>query len=734
MSDITPSPQSTTIEDRAEPGAGKTDDELFKEAIDRFKIADEAWTANHKSYEAAIRFRNLDQWPEKIKKWREDANRPCLVVDKINQYIRQVVNDGRQNRPGIKVHPVDDGNEEVAEAYEGIIRKICRSSNADDAFDTALDCAAGGGFGFFRVVTEYLHENTFNQEIRIKRVRNPTTVLMDPNIQEADGSDAMYAFVISEMPKEQFKRKYPNAKLTNWESDIGKYSTGWINGENVQFAEYFYVDEEPGELHLLADGTSIRDDEYQEVMKNAPPEVQAQAPQIVETRVVPLRSVKWCRLSGAEILEKNDWLGKYIPIVPIFGNEFDVDGKVYYSGLTQPAMDAMRMHNFAASAGAEALALQPKAPYVAAAGQVESHSEWEDANTENYSVLKYDPVDVNGTALPPPGRQQPPVFPSGFAQLLQLTEHDIQGAMGMYAADVGQPSNEKSGKAIMARQRAGDVATFHYQDNLNRGVRQLGRILVDLIPRVIDSKRVVRILHEDGTTHAVTVDPNAQQPVLKLGSEIIYNLNSGQYDMSVESGPSYTTKRSEALDAGMQLLQANPAAWQLVGDIVVRNADWPGASEMADRMKLMLPPQVQQMENQQQPIPPEIQQALQQVQQGQQQLTMAHQQLMQIQQQVGAEQAQNEAEKAKLDAARKELEYANKLLMSQYQELSAKLELQATKAMQQVPPVMPQGKNEPAIQPDTSPPPPEEPMGAMAMPPPTQPQAPSGAFFTPGGQ
>lgn len=569
------------------------DKALLKEAKSRFKLALGAWDHNRKAWLEDTKFLAGDQWPETIKAKRDKKFRPCLVVDKLNQYVRQVVNDGRQNRPSVKVRPIDDnGDEEVAEAFQGLIRHILDRSKADQALDTALEHAVSGGFGFIILRTEYAHERTFDQEICVKRIRNPLQVLLDPNAQEADGSDAKWGFVIDEKTKDEFKSLYPKAKFTDFELDAKKYSDGWTEGENVRVVEYFYVVEEDTELHLLADGTVVTAEEYD--LSQAGTEAPVE---ILDTRTIPERKVKWCRLSGAEILEKNDWLGKFIPIIPIYGNERDIDGKVWYSGLIRSAKDAQRLYNFSRSAFAERVALAPKAPFIAAKGQLEGvENDWKEANIENMAVLTYEPQSIDGTAVPPPQRQQASDIPEGFARDMQLSEHDIQGALGMYNASLGERSNEKSGKAIMARERSADVGTFHYQDNQARMVGYLGRQLVDLAPKIYDAKRVVRLLSEDGTSKPAQLDPAQEDAVQKGGHVPIYNLNVGKYDVTVTTGPSYTTKRQEGAEMMTSLVQAFPPLMQFAGDLIVRAQDMPYGDELADRMKIMLPPPIQQAE------------------------------------------------------------------------------------------------------------------------------------------
>ena len=568
---------------------------FLDEARKRFKLCEDGWKDNRLAALEDMKFRAGDQWPEKIKESREKSGRPCLVVDKLSQYVKQVVNDGRQNRPMVKVRPIDDyADDEVAEAFQGIIRHICDRSNADEAFDTALEQAVVGGWGWFRVATDYAHENTFNQEIEVIRIPNQLAVVCDPFTQKADKSDMRFCFVVDEMAKDEFKKQYPDAKFTNWESDGKNYGEdGWLTAESVRVAEYWHVAEEPTKLLLLSDGTSVPESQYLEAVA----EQVTDLPTIVDEREVTTKKVKWCRMSGAEKLEEIEWVGKYVPLVFVGGNEYNVDGKVIYSGLIRSAKDAMRLYNFSRSAYAERVALTPKAPWVADVKAIEGYEgDWTDANVENQSVLRYNSTDEAGNQLPMPQRNNPSDIPAGFAQDMQLSEHDIQAALGMYNASLGEKSNEKSGRAIMARQREGDTATFHFQDNLSRAIRYLGRILVDLIPKIYDSRRVVRILGEDGESKPAIVDPQISGATEKQGNTYIYNLNAGLYDVSVAAGPNYTTKRMEAADAMMQLAQGNPNLFPLIGDVMVRNMDWPGADAIADRLKLMLPPEIKQAE------------------------------------------------------------------------------------------------------------------------------------------
>ena len=589
-----------------------TSKELMEECRDRYKSAEEYWQDDREAALDDIKFAAGDQWPTEVLSSRERDKRPCLTVDKTRQYVRQVVNDGRQNRPSIKVRPVDGGSDVgTAEVFQGLVKHVEDRSCADTAYDTSLEGSATCGQGYFRVETEYANDQTFEQEICIKRIRNPMSVIIDPMSQEADGSDMKYAFVCEQMSMEEFEEKYPGKKPEDWQTN--ESYNEWYSEKSVRIAEYWYVEEEEKTMHRMVDGTVIPLARFDELKEGGALELDSL---IQETRKIPVRKVYHCLVSGAEVLsEPTEWPGKWIPIFPVWGEEIDIEGKVTHCGIIRRAKDPQRLYNYSRSAFAERVALTPKAPWLAAEGQVEDYSaEWRTANTENHSVLRYKPTSLNGTPVPPPQRINPSDVPAGFAQDMQISEHDIQGAIGMYNASLGAPSNERSGKAIMARQREGDVGTFHYHDNLNRAIRHCGRVLIDLIPKVYDTSRVVRILGYDGSTDQVQLNPDLPTASQKIGLKMMYNLTVGRYDVTTSTGPSYTTLRQEAAESMIQMVQANPELMGVIGDLMVKNMDWPGAEEISERLKLTLPPQILQAEQakKQDSMPPEVQQIKQQ--------------------------------------------------------------------------------------------------------------------------
>jgi hypothetical protein len=449
-----------------------------------------------------------------------------------------------------------------------------------------------------RLLTEYCDDDTFEQDIKIGRVRNSFSVYMDPTIQDPTGADAKWCFVTEDLTKDEYARLYPDAApITTLQSlGVGDQSiSNWLNEDTIRIADYYYIDYDRATLNQYPGNQTAFNGTPEDKM------LRGMFGKPVKSRESDRPKVKYCKINGYEILAENDWAGKWIPVIRIVGNEFEVDGRLYVSGLVRNAKDAQRMYNYWVSQEAEMLALAPKAPFIGYGGQFEGYEDkWKTANTQNWPYLEVNPdvTDGQGAVLPLPQRAQPPMASSGLLQAKAGAAEDIKSTTGQYNASLGMGSNERSGKAILARQREGDVGTYHYGDNLARGVRHIARQLIDLIPKIYDTQRVARIIGEDGETKMVKINPDQQQPVNKIVDqqgvviEKIYNPGVGKYDVVATTGPGYATKRQEALEAMAQLLQGNPQLWQVAGDLFVKNMDWPGAQEMSKRFAKTIDPKL----------------------------------------------------------------------------------------------------------------------------------------------
>jgi len=599
------------------------------------------------------------QWPADVLATRGAVQgqtinaRPTLTINKLPQHVRQVTNDQRQNRPGAKVIPVDDNADvEVADIFNGLIRHIEYISDADVAYDTACENQVAYGEGYIRLLTEYCDDNTFDQDIKIGRIRNSFSVYMDPLIQDPTGADAKWCFITEDLTKAEYERQYPDATPISTLQSLGvgdQSISNWLNEDTIRIADYYYIDYDKATLNLYPGNQTAFEGTPEDKM------LREHFGKPVNKRVADRAKVKHCKINGYDILEENDWAGKWIPVIRIVGNEFEVDGRLYVSGLVRNAKDAQRMYNYWVSQEAEMLALAPKAPFIGYGGQFEGYEDkWKTANTNNWPYLEVnaDVTDGQGGVLPLPQRAQPPMASSGLLQAKSGAAEDIKSTTGQYNASLGMGSNERSGKAILARQREGDVGTYHYGDNLARGVRHIARQIVDLAPKIYDTQRIARIIGEDGETKMVKINPDQAMPVNKIVDEQgvviekIYNPGVGKYDVVATTGPGYATKRQEALEAMAQLLQGNPQLWAVAGDLFVKNMDWPGAQEMSKRFAKTIDPKILADDDKS----PQLQAAEQQIEAMGQEMQQMHQMLMSVQKSMESRDVQVKEFKAEVDA------------------------------------------------------------------------------------
>jgi hypothetical protein len=567
-----------------------SDDDILAEARAAFELASDAEAENRREALDDLRFARLgEQWPEKVRQERALEGRPCLTINRLPAFIRQVVNDARQNKPAISVHPVDGvADPETAEVMNGLIRHIEQSSDAEVAYDTALDFAVTSGVGYFRINTRYAGDDGFEQDIAIERVANPFSVYGDPESTAADSSDWNTAFVVDALPKAAFAARWKGADAVDWEADdYGRLSGPWLDGDRVLVAEYWRRERVERTILALSDGQVVEEGVYkaQKAVFDALGVTPVGRPRQTASHKVTQRI-----LTGAEVLETVEWAGRFIPIVPVFGEELMVDGRRRLRSLVRDAKDPQRMFNYWRTTSTELVALAPKAPFIGRKGAFETDSaKWATANVQSHAYIEYEGPE-------PPMRQGYAGVPAGALQEAMNASDDMKSIMGLYDASLGARSNETSGRAIMARQREGDVSTFHYIDNLSRAIRHAGRILLDLIPKVYATARVVRVLGPDGSAHGVGVAPGGQAggPATERLKAIgrIYDLAAGKYDLTVRSGPSFTSRREEAATQMIELIRAFPMAAPVLGDLLARNLDWPGADEIAGRLAALLPPVV----------------------------------------------------------------------------------------------------------------------------------------------
>ena len=549
----------------------KADKEILDLALERYHDCDAVCNEIYKDAMDDIKFSvGENQWTTQAMSDRQD--RPCLVENRIAATIHQVCNNQRQNRPMIKVTPRNDGNDSVARVMNGLLRYIQYNSDSEIAFDTAFECAVRGGIGFYRLITDYVDDESRDQEILIMRIDDIQTVRIPIHLcRTVDFHDMPYCFVEATISKDDFEKEYPDADSEGFPS-TGKFD-GWFTDKEVRIAEYFDVKKEYYDLYLLSNG---------EISKEKPKE--GSEITVENTRQCCKRIISWYKITGSEILERKTFPGQWIPVFPVIGEDVTIDGKRKFISLTHNAKDPQRMLNYWRSAEAEKIALAPKAPFVMYEGQDEGYEdEWANANRSNQPVLHAKRIVEGGNALPLPQRQQPTQMDMAIVNAARESVDAIKACTGIFDASLGAQGNETSGKAINARKIEGDTSNYHFFDNFAKSLRHCCRVIIDIIPEIIDTPRAIRILGEDMKQETIQVNQE-----YSVDGEI-YDLTAGKYDVVTETGPSYMSKRQETADNLQQLAQSDPMIVQCARDLILKYLDLP--AEVVERAQKTIPPQ-----------------------------------------------------------------------------------------------------------------------------------------------
>lgn len=595
-------------------GPNEKETKLLEQCKKNYKAAYD-WEANARIwFDYDIKFANGDahnnyQWPDDILQQRTGGavTRPCLTINKTQQHNLAIINDSKQNKPGIRIRPVGaEASFDAAQIYQEIIYHIEYISSAENIYDKATTFQVEGGIGYWRVNTDFINNKTFDQEIYIKGIKDPRSVYLDPDINEADGSDARFGLIFEDIPKDKFKVQYPKFSDIGTSSVLGNSSDdGWMTQNSIRVAEYYYKTEKEDKLVAFTDpktGEQViaKQSDLNEEGK-ATAKFCKENDETYRERALVTNDVKWCKIAGDRIIEEGPWLGDTIPIVRVVGTETIIDGILDRKGHTRALINAQQIYNYATSSNVEYGALQTKSPYIAPAAAIEGYEEeYKVANTTNKSFLPYNHIDDDGNPIPPPKREPPPQPGLAYVQQMQIAQNEMMMSSGQYQSQMGENENAKSGVAINARQRQGDRATYHFIDNLAIAIRRTGKIILDLIPKIYDTKRVMQIQAMDGKILNVTIDPKAEQHFQKLQAQeedrkqkverILLNPNVGQYDVQADTGPSFATRRMEAFNAMTQIAAQNKDFMNIGGDLYWKVADFPEADILAERWRKTIRP------------------------------------------------------------------------------------------------------------------------------------------------
>ncbi len=629
MTKIPPKIETKSSKDKTDE---EKDSDILAEAKKRFEYCTASTQTNRKMFVEDLDFFNDKQYPQGVIADAVGKVNPLLTINKMKTLVHQITNDLRQNRPAITYSPVGNKTDkESAKILQGIVKAVERNSNADDAYDTGQFYSVSGGFGYWRVDSDYCDPDSFDQDLRVIPIKDPCSVYLDPDIQHATGADSEYGFISEMIPRDEFKRKYPDARPVPWnKSGYGEPNLkSWSTQQQIRIAEYYRATYETRRLVSLSNGHVGFYDELHEDIKT---KISDGILSIENERESEIRKIEWYKITGYEILERKDWPGQYIPIIQTVGDEISINGKVYYSGIIRSSKDAQRMYNYAATKVVEGVALQPKAPFIAEEGQLEGHEdEWKMANIVNMPVLTYKGTSIDGTPIPPPQRQAPVGVFAAAEALKQSSSQDIQATSGQrFDATINERTYDESGKALKELRRNTDITSFHFVDNFSKSLKHTGVILADLIPHFYDTNRIVTILREDNSEDVIQIDPYSSKsyeekrdPEGKMEKK--FNPKVGKYGVVVTIGPSYATKRIEAQESMMGFARTLPQAAALIDDLIASNMDWEQSEEVARRLASTKPASLLAPANKD--ISPQLQSYINQLQNQLKQLQQSNQQL-----------------------------------------------------------------------------------------------------------
>ena len=577
---------------KANPKNSKKHRDIVVAVRERLQESYEADRENRRQAALDLSFLAGDQWDTATSEARRNSRRPMLTINRLPAFIGQVVNDIRQADLEIKAVPVEDTDAALTKTYNGILRQIQQKSSAKAVYATTVSHQVSCGMGYFRIVTDYTDDSTFDQEIKIEAIPNPLSVYFDPAAVKPDRDDAMWCLVTEEIPRKSYDDRWPQFGIGDMPvpTDFVRDNLHWYSQDTVRIAEYWVKTPVTKIFAQTEEGETI------DVTKSPKASYAG-----LKTREVKTHDVEMYLVSGQDVLEgPHKWAGKHIPIIPAFGQEVPLEHFRYRYGLVRFARDAQQLYNYYRTAAAEWVNLAPKAPYLVTKKQIGEYKRlWDDQHLtpRPYLVYEHDPEVPGG-----PRREQAPALPTALMQEAQVAVDDLKATTGIFDASLGSTSNERSGKAIMARQKEGDTANFHYIDNFERALEHAGRVLIDLIPKIYDNDRVLRLFGPNDEESTVPIN---RVIYAQDGTPIVHNdISLGRFDVRVKIGPSFSTKRMETAEQLMQFIQAYPPAAELISDLVAKNLDFPGADEMAKRLEAVVPPEIRNYDPDAPPPPP----------------------------------------------------------------------------------------------------------------------------------
>ncbi len=600
--------------ERANGGAdnmSEEDQEILLEAYERFEYCSSWESVFRDQYVQDVKFANADpdngwQWPDDLRRDRMIQRRPALTINKVQNHVKLVVNDGKQNKAAIEIKPAGkESSFQAAQGFEGLIRNIEYQSTATTIYDDCLESAVEGGIGYGRVLPIYPDPRSFDQELRIMPVQSHMNVFLDPDIKQKNGSDAKFGFIFEDVPARDYEREYDEKAPTASPPLAVGLGADWVRPEHVRIAEYYRIDCRKDELIYFRHGPKGDPQAETIFLRSEVPQGMRRAFRLSEqkakkgmagddveiiTRPTEIKRLQWYKIGAHKILDRQEYPIQYIPIFRFVGRERVIENKLERKGLVRGLKDAQRMYNYNSSAEAEAAAVATKTNWLVALEAINGYNTmWDRANVDNKPYLPWRHKDRDGDPIPPPQRIDPARSAEAYLAGMEIASRELEMASGQGPAQFGKPQQEKTGRAINETRRQGEILTFDFIDNQSLAIQYVGMILLDWIPHVYKTRQVVQILDKDGTERSLTIDPQAQSPYQEMKDQdqvmAVLNPTMGRYKVQAQTGPAYATQRQEAWNAFVQIVTGAPELINEIGDLMFLSADFPMADKISERLR-----------------------------------------------------------------------------------------------------------------------------------------------------
>lgn len=592
-----------------------TDIEIVREANECYKLAkDWQGVQDQRSNEdrkfANADARNAQQWPTKIYNDRagpDGDDLPCLTINTTRVHNDMIINSMSKNGYGIKIRPTGGkASYKSAQVMQSLVNRIENISKFGAVKRKISEHQVDGGIGYVLIETAYVSDKSFDQEIYLLAAQDPSGVMLPPWIKETDGSDAEWGLLCERQSRRAFNRKYPQYANKIGSGTTDSVFSDWISEKEIMLVKYYRRKgtDDTFIWYKLPDGTAVEklaseireesgDDIYKALMDDIK-EGRIEG----KTRPTTNNKMEWFLIAGDQIVDQGDWAGKYVPICRCVGRETVIDGTLDRKGHTRPLIDANRMLNYNASMAVEIVALQPKSPFMAPARSIEGQEQYKELNIKGFPVLLYNDIDeeapVGMQKIDAPQRINPPTASEAHVLGMQQAERQMMMISGQFQAQMGQNDGQSasSGRAINERQEQGDTATYHFPEHQGDMLRYIGTQLLDLIPKIYDTERVLHIEDDHGEKYWIKVDPKQEEVLEDLKHEkedenaikLALNPAKGEYECVSDPGPDYASQRQEAWNAISLIVQQNTELAATIGDLLFKYGDFPGADEIAERL------------------------------------------------------------------------------------------------------------------------------------------------------